>query len=82
MQDSKPFALPTAGSSFARVCSRVYLCNTDGTMPKQHDPSATISEFKSCVNMDVKELEKWLKTKESNEVSLSKAIPLASVASA
>lgn len=53
-----------------------YLCNSDGPMPKQQDPSETISEFKSCVNMDVKELEKWLKTKDSNEVSLSKAIPL------
>ncbi len=43
-------------------------------MPK--DPSQTISEFKSCVNMDVKELEKWLKTKESNAVSASTAISL------
>ena len=38
-------------------------------MPKQQDPSETIEEFKKCVNMDVKELQKWLKTKESNEVS-------------
>ncbi|CAK0782971.1 hypothetical protein CVIRNUC_006166 [Coccomyxa viridis] len=37
-------------------------------MPKQQDPSETIEEFKGCVNMDVKELQKWLKTKESNEV--------------
>ena len=37
-------------------------------MPKQQDPSETIEEFKRCVNMDVKELQKWLKTKESNEV--------------
>ena len=37
-------------------------------MAKGKDPSETIEEFKSVVNMDVKELEKWLKTKESKEV--------------
>lgn len=37
-------------------------------MTKQQDPSETIEEFLKCVNMDLNELEKWLKTKESNEV--------------
>lgn len=38
-------------------------------MAKGKDPSDTIQEFKSCVNMDAKELEKWLKTSESKKVS-------------
>lgn len=35
------------------------------------DPSETITEFKSCVNMDAKELEEWLKTSDSNKVPLT-----------
>ena len=37
-------------------------------MAKGKDPSETIQEFKSCVNMDAKELEEWLKTEDSNRV--------------
>ena len=47
-----------------------YCADRTAAMPKQQDPSETIEEFKGCVNMDVKELQKWLKTKESNEVIL------------
>ena len=34
-------------------------------------PSETVAEFKSCVNMDAKELEEWLKTNDSNKVPLT-----------
>ncbi|CAL5220393.1 g2400 [Coccomyxa viridis] len=37
-------------------------------MTKGKDPSETIADFKGCVNMDAKELEKWLRTSESNMV--------------
>jgi len=37
-------------------------------MAKGNDPSETIQDFKSCVNMDARELEEWLKTDDSNRV--------------
>ena len=45
-------------------------------MAKGKDPEETVKEFKKCVNMTVKELEKWLKTKESKEVGPAFAVLL------
>lgn len=45
-------------------------------MAKGKDPEETVKEFKKCVNMTVKELEKWLKTKESKEVGPASAASL------
>ncbi len=45
-------------------------------MARGKDPEETVKEFKNCVNMTVKELEKWLKTKESKEVGPASAASL------
>ena len=52
-------------------------------MAKGKDPSETNKEFKSVVNMSVKELEKWLKTREKQRGGVSTthtAMPLALIA--